>query len=96
MTHTEQLRRALRAYDLAGPETPERADAMAAVLSAAHWVCDDEDNERTAFENMQNRLGVSTKKNAAGVYVNKGTRSAWFGWAAHVHLSKLLGGDNDQ
>ena len=96
MTHTEQLRRALRAYDLAGPETPERADAMAAVLSAAHGVCDDEDTERAAFENMQNRLGVSTKKNAAGVYVNKGTRSAWFGWTAHVYLSKLLGGDNDQ
>jgi hypothetical protein len=96
MTHTDQLRRALRAYDLAGPETPERAAAMAAVLSAAHGVRDDEDNERTAFENMQNRLGVSTKKNAAGVYMNKGTRSAWFGWAAHVYLTKLLGGDNDQ
>ena len=40
MTHTEQLRRALRAYDLAGPETPERAAALAAVLSAAHGVCD--------------------------------------------------------
>ena len=39
MTHTEQLRRALRAYDLAGPETPERADALAAVLSAAHNLC---------------------------------------------------------
>ena len=39
MTHTEQLRRALRAYDLAGPETPERAAALAAVLSAAHGVC---------------------------------------------------------
>ena len=96
MTHTDKLRRALRAYDLAGPETPERANALAAVLSAAHGVCDDEDNERTAFENMQNRLGVSTKKNAAGVYMNKGTRSAWFGWAAHVYLSKLLGGDNDR
>ena len=90
MTHTEQLRRALRAYDIAGPETPERAAALAAVLSAAHGVCDDEDNERTALENMQNRLGVSTKKNAAGVYMNKGTRSAWFGWAAHAHLSKIM------
>ena len=40
MTHADQLRRALRAYDLAGPETPERADALAAVLSAAHGVCD--------------------------------------------------------
>ena len=40
MTHTDQLRRALRAYDLAGPETPERAAALAAVLSAAHGVCD--------------------------------------------------------
>ena len=40
MTHTDQLRRALRAYDLAGPETPERANALAAVLSAAHRVCD--------------------------------------------------------
>ena len=40
MTHTEQLRRALRAYDLAGPETPERAAALAAVLSAAHGACD--------------------------------------------------------
>lgn len=39
MTHTDQLRRALRAYDLAGPETPERADAVAAVLSAAHNRC---------------------------------------------------------
>ena len=39
MTHTEQLRRALRAYDLAGPETPERAAALAAVLSAAHNLC---------------------------------------------------------
>lgn len=96
MTHTDRLRRALRAYDLAGPETPERAAALASVLSAAHGVCDDEDNERTAFENMQNRLGVSTKKNAAGVYMNKGTRSAWFGWAAHVYLSKLLGVDNDR
>ena len=96
MTHTEQLRRALRAYDLTGPETTERANALAAALLAAHVDCDDEDNERTAFENMQNRLGVSTKKNAAGVYVNKGTRSAWFGWTAHVYLSKLLGGDNDQ
>ena len=96
MTHTEQLRLALRLYDLAGPETRERTNALAAVLSAAHGVCDDEDTERTAFENMQNRLGVSTKKNAAGVYMNKGTRSAWFGWAAHVYLSKLLGGDNDR
>ena len=43
MTHTEQLRRALRAYDIAGHETPERAIALAAVLSAAHGVCDDED-----------------------------------------------------
>ena len=40
MTHTEQLRRALRAYDIAGPETPERAAALAAVLSAAHGICD--------------------------------------------------------
>ena len=40
MTHTDKLRRALRAYDLAGPETPERAAALAAVLSAAHGVCD--------------------------------------------------------
>ena len=40
MTHTDQLRRALRAYDIAGPETPERAAALAAVLSAAHGVCD--------------------------------------------------------
>lgn len=40
MTHTDQLRRALRAYDLAGPEAPERAAALAAVLSAAHGVCD--------------------------------------------------------
>lgn len=40
MTHTEQLRRALRAYDLAGPETPERAAALAAALLAAHGVCD--------------------------------------------------------
>lgn len=40
MTHTDRLRRALRAYDLAGPETPERATALAAVLSAAHGVCD--------------------------------------------------------
>ena len=40
MTHTDTLRRALRAYDLAGPETPERASALAAVLSAAHGVCD--------------------------------------------------------
>ena len=40
MTHTDRLRRALRAYGIAGPETPERADAMAAVLSAAHGVCD--------------------------------------------------------
>lgn len=40
MTHTAQLRRALRAYDIAGPETPERASALAAVLSAAHGVCD--------------------------------------------------------
>lgn len=39
MTHTDQLRRALRAYDIAGPETPERAAALAAVLSAAHGVC---------------------------------------------------------
>lgn len=39
MTHTDQLRRALRLYDLAGPETPERAAALAAVLSAAHGVC---------------------------------------------------------
>ena len=31
MTHTEQLRRALRAYDIAGPETPERADYWRAV-----------------------------------------------------------------
>ena len=96
MTHTDKLRLALRLYDISGPETRERANALAAVLSAAHGVCDDEDTERTAFENMQNRLGVSTKKNAAGVYMNKGTRSAWFGWAAHVYLSKLLGGDNDQ
>lgn len=44
MTHTEQLRRALRAYDLAGPETPERANALAAVLSAAHGVCDDKNS----------------------------------------------------
>lgn len=29
MTHTEQLRRALRAYDLAGPETPEHTEAFA-------------------------------------------------------------------
>lgn len=40
MTHADKLRRALRAYDLAGPETPERTDAVAAVLSAAHRVCD--------------------------------------------------------
>ena len=40
MTDAEQLRRALRAYDIAGPETPERANALAAVLSAAHGVCD--------------------------------------------------------
>lgn len=40
MTHTEQLRLALRLYDLAGPETPERAEALAAVLSAAHRLCD--------------------------------------------------------
>ena len=40
MTHTDRLRRALRAYDLAGPETPERAAALATVLSAAHGVCD--------------------------------------------------------
>ena len=39
MTHTEQLRRALRAYDLSGPETLERANALAAVLSAAHNLC---------------------------------------------------------
>ena len=39
MTHTEQLRLALRAYDLTGPETPGRIAAMAAVLSAAHGVC---------------------------------------------------------
>ena len=39
MTHTDKLRRALRAYDLAGPETPERAATLAAVLSAAHGVC---------------------------------------------------------
>ena len=39
MTHTEQLSRALRAYDLSGRETPERAAALAAVLSAAHVVC---------------------------------------------------------
>ena len=39
MTHTDRLRRALRAYDLAGPETPERVAALAAVLSAAHQLC---------------------------------------------------------
>ena len=33
MTHTEQLRRALRAYDIAGPETPERANALAAAAA---------------------------------------------------------------
>ena len=91
MTHTDTLRRALRAYDIAGPETPERTAALTAVLSAAHNLCADEDAERATFENMQNRLGVSTKKNAAGIYTNKGTRSAWFGWAAHAHLSKIIG-----
>ena len=39
MTHTDQIRRSLRAYDLAGPETPERAAALAAVLLAAHNLC---------------------------------------------------------
>lgn len=39
MTYTEQLRRALRAYDIAGPKTPDRAAALAAVLSAAHGIC---------------------------------------------------------
>ena len=28
MTHTDKLRRALRAYDLAGPETLKRASAQ--------------------------------------------------------------------
>ena len=42
MTQTEQLRRALRAYDLAGPETPERAAAQddlqrARYSPAEHW-----------------------------------------------------------
>ena len=32
MTHTEQLRRALRAYDIAGPETPERIAALVCVV----------------------------------------------------------------
>lgn len=36
---TDTLRRALRAYDIAGPETPERTAALAAVLSAAHSLC---------------------------------------------------------
>ena len=40
MTNTDQLRLALRLYDLAGPETRERTNALAAVLSAAHGVCD--------------------------------------------------------
>ena len=40
MTPTDTLRAALRAYDIAGPETPERAAALAAVLSAAHRLCD--------------------------------------------------------
>ena len=40
MTHTDQLRRALRAYDLAGPATPERAAALAAVAAIA--LTDDE------------------------------------------------------
>ena len=47
MTHTEQLRRALRLYDLAGPETPERIAALAAVLSAAHGVCDQSNDAPT-------------------------------------------------
>ena len=51
MTHTEQLRRALRAYDIAGSETPERVAALAAVLSAAHGVCDQSnDAPPTALE----------------------------------------------
>lgn len=51
--------------------TPEQLKQAAAVMDS-----------REQFENMQNRLGVSTRKNAAGVYTNKGTRAAWFGWQA--------------
>lgn len=51
MIYIDRLRRALRAYDLAGPETPERAAALAAVLSAAHGVCDQSnDAPPTALE----------------------------------------------
>ena len=47
MTRTEQLRLALRLYDLAGPETRERTNALAAVLSAAHGVCDQSNDAPT-------------------------------------------------
>ena len=58
MTHTDRLRRALRAYDLAGPETPERANAVAAVLSAAHRVCDAQ--QETGEQWARSRLDLIT------------------------------------